>query len=417
MKLRVPDYYKEFRCIDKDCTDTCCAGWEVDVDEEAYAYYETVGGEFGKRLASVMSREGGCHFILKPDKDCPFLNATGLCDLYTELGEDKLCETCAMYPRFVEEYGNIREMGIALSCKTAANLILTYEGKAGFETMEDGKPLTSYNDIEPEFYFALMQSRRVAYAIVQNRAYDIRERIAVLMHYAEKLQKSINVHRYSYIHEINAMYTVPGDDIYADVRTEKFDEVIVKLRRKYTDWSGAKKKSMPNACGYYKHTGSLLAIFDSMEMVKGEFHEFIAADRDSFGRMHDAVDASLTDVKNYISSVRRLWASYPECNMQYEHVMVYYIFRYFLKAVYDYDLLGKVKLAVTGYLMVVEMDVVRFIKNDYKMQLTDQIEITHLYSREVEHSDENFAQLDEMYGTAEEFGCERLYRSVLAPLE
>ena len=38
MKLRVPDYYKEFRCIDKDCTDTCCAGWEVDVDEEAYAY-------------------------------------------------------------------------------------------------------------------------------------------------------------------------------------------------------------------------------------------------------------------------------------------------------------------------------------------------------------------------------------------
>ena len=170
MKLRVPDYYKEFRCIDKDCTDTCCAGWEVDVDEEAYAYYETVGGEFGKRLASVMSREGGCHFILKPDKDCPFLNATGLCDLYTELGEDKLCETCAMYPRFVEEYGNIREMGIALSCKTAANLILTYEGKAGFETMEDGKPLTSYNDIEPEFYFALMQSRRVAYAIVQNRA-------------------------------------------------------------------------------------------------------------------------------------------------------------------------------------------------------------------------------------------------------
>ena len=65
-----------------------------------------------------------------------------------------------MYPRFVEEYGNIREMGIALSCKTAANLILTYEGKAGFETMEDGKPLTSYNDIEPEFYFALMQSYR-----------------------------------------------------------------------------------------------------------------------------------------------------------------------------------------------------------------------------------------------------------------
>ena len=27
---------------------------------------------------------------------------------------------------------------------------------------------------------------------------------------------------------VGAMYTVPGDDIYADVRTEKFDEVIEK---------------------------------------------------------------------------------------------------------------------------------------------------------------------------------------------
>lgn len=33
MKIRVPDYYDEFECIADKCTDTCCAGWQVDVDD------------------------------------------------------------------------------------------------------------------------------------------------------------------------------------------------------------------------------------------------------------------------------------------------------------------------------------------------------------------------------------------------
>ena len=34
MILRVPEYYNEFECIADKCTDSCCRGWEVDVDEE-----------------------------------------------------------------------------------------------------------------------------------------------------------------------------------------------------------------------------------------------------------------------------------------------------------------------------------------------------------------------------------------------
>lgn len=33
MKIRVPEYYKDFACIGGTCIDTCCAGWEVDVDK------------------------------------------------------------------------------------------------------------------------------------------------------------------------------------------------------------------------------------------------------------------------------------------------------------------------------------------------------------------------------------------------
>ena len=67
MKIRTPEYYKDFKCIAGACTDTCCAGWDVDVDEKSYDYYKTVAGSFGQRLQSVMVPEegGGCTFTLQ----------------------------------------------------------------------------------------------------------------------------------------------------------------------------------------------------------------------------------------------------------------------------------------------------------------------------------------------------------------
>ena len=50
MKIVTPDYYKNFKCIAGECTDTCCAGWDVDVDKESYKQYRRVIGSFGNKL-------------------------------------------------------------------------------------------------------------------------------------------------------------------------------------------------------------------------------------------------------------------------------------------------------------------------------------------------------------------------------
>ena len=52
---------------------TCCAGWDVDVDEKSYGYYKKVKGKFGKRLKSVMvaSDDGGEYFTLKRGRKVP----------------------------------------------------------------------------------------------------------------------------------------------------------------------------------------------------------------------------------------------------------------------------------------------------------------------------------------------------------
>ena len=39
MIIRKPDYYDRFQCIAGECSDSCCIGWEIDVDEERQEEY------------------------------------------------------------------------------------------------------------------------------------------------------------------------------------------------------------------------------------------------------------------------------------------------------------------------------------------------------------------------------------------
>ena len=197
MKVMTPHYYKDFRCIAGACTDTCCAGWDVDVDKNSYKYYKTVKGAFGKRLKSVMvpSQDGECTFTLKEGGRCPFLNDDNLCDLYIELGEDKLCETCAEFPRFINDYGNIREIGIAPSCKTAGELMFSYKDELTFDTVEDNSLTPEPNDIDAYTYMHLRQARIVAFGIISDRDISIFERLMLYLNYAKRIQKHLDAER------------------------------------------------------------------------------------------------------------------------------------------------------------------------------------------------------------------------------
>ena len=45
MKIRVPEYFKDFKCIASKCEDTCCAGWGIVIDDATYDRYKNVQGE------------------------------------------------------------------------------------------------------------------------------------------------------------------------------------------------------------------------------------------------------------------------------------------------------------------------------------------------------------------------------------
>ncbi len=122
-----PHYYKDFKCIADKCRDSCCIGWEIDIDPDTLDMYMSIDGEIGELLRSniTVSEDGSDCFRLTENERCPFLNENNLCKLILLGGDSMLCGICRMHPRFVNEYGSRCETGIGLCCEEAARIILT----------------------------------------------------------------------------------------------------------------------------------------------------------------------------------------------------------------------------------------------------------------------------------------------------
>ena len=48
------------------------------------------------------------------------------------MGEDKLCTVCKEYPRYAEQFGDIIEKGIGLSCEEAGRIIFSDKNPVRF---------------------------------------------------------------------------------------------------------------------------------------------------------------------------------------------------------------------------------------------------------------------------------------------
>ena len=149
MEIIKPNYYDAFSCLAGSCPATCCAGWEVVIDEKALRYYDTVEGDIGSLIREAMVEiDGDTCFGLR-DGNCRMLRGDGLCEIQKELGHDALCKTCALFPRFITEVGLRREIGISISCPEAARLILTAKEPFALCREVTDEPMTALHEISP----------------------------------------------------------------------------------------------------------------------------------------------------------------------------------------------------------------------------------------------------------------------------
>ena len=141
MSVWYPSFYPAFRCRADRCRHSCCRGWEIDVDEDSAELYRSLSGELGDELRQALfSDEEGWHFRLDDEERCPFLESDGLCRLIKRLGEEALCDICALHPRFFEELDADELWGLGLSCEEATALLLK-EKELRFVCRESGESL------------------------------------------------------------------------------------------------------------------------------------------------------------------------------------------------------------------------------------------------------------------------------------
>ena len=318
MKIRVPDYYYKFNCIADKCPDTCCTHWDVVIDDKTQEFYSGIDGELGGKIRAALSEDedGDVIFRCKNGR-CPFLSSGGLCDIQAQLGEGALSYTCRQYPRFFDEFGGLQEYGLSYSCPEAARIISEHSDKVTFNVEERPDIPVSPNDIDAELFMFLLSTRDEIIEIIQNRSQTIEERVKKLYSYAVAVQKAID------------------DEVYHIT-----DITDIAIDKSYSD---------------------IISAFKKMNFLNPDFYEYAKTLMENSGE---------ENFDEYIL----------EREYEYENFLVYMIFRYYLKAVDDYNAFEKINIAILSYMAVRKMGKGLYIQ---KLSLTkaENSRIMQLYSR------------------------------------
>ena len=372
MKIRVPSYFNEFRCIAEKCEDTCCAGWGIVIDDKTNSLYEKVDNEFGKVLRSkILKDSDGDNVFLLNNGNCSFLNENKLCDIYSNLGENYLCHTCKEFPRYTEEFLSLREVGISLSCPEAARIILKSDEKFSFSLSEDIEEYDLESDIEEEVLLDFLNSREVVFSILKRENLDFATKLSMILKFVKDVQDKIDL---GDMHEIV--------DVISEYKKGAFLEKIVISLLSYKE----------------RHNNKHINIEEYFKVYKEINH---INENDPLGL--DKALKYFEENKETLTYKHKEFNDYYKNNLyKFKNILVYFIFKYFMKSIFDYDMSAKIKLAIVSSLMIKELSIVRWVeKGEFTEE--DLVDIAHMYSKDIEHSDENIETLQEIFETNEIF--------------
>ena len=156
MKVYVFGAYKDFKCIAGDCMATCCSGWKIVVDKEAYERFKNMENSTLREdiLSNIAENNGVCSFKNKNNGDCAMLDSDGLCRIQRNSDEKTLCNTCRKYPRLSFKRENIMLLSMAASCPVVINYLCKYDySNIWYEMSDDKKMHTIAFDEIPELSY------------------------------------------------------------------------------------------------------------------------------------------------------------------------------------------------------------------------------------------------------------------------
>lgn len=387
MRYTRPDYYEEFSCIAGDCPDTCCAGWQIVIDEFSLEKYKQQKGVFGNRLRNEIDWKQGAFQQYKGD--CCFLNEEHLCDIYTELGKEHLCRTCKNYPRYTEEFEGLREQFLCISCPVVADMLLGRKKKTVLCKMETNEEEEWQEDFDFFLFDKLEESRAYLLDMLQDDSVDISLRQAVFLAFGHDVQRRIR-----------------NGQVYS------IDALIEKYQGKHT-WHFFQKKKKQYCCDVDERfflSKAYFQVLKKLEIRQEAWQRWLEKSENIlFSEGADAYYDAKEEFRQFQSGKcdeKKTVAIYEQ------QIMVYFLLHYYCGAVYDENVYSKVKLSVLSAFIIEEMIFAKWMISGKEMEKSDWVALTYQYAREIEHSDKNLEQLEKVFRTDSAFRLRNLIKAV-----
>jgi len=368
-----PEYYEKFKCVADRCEATCCAGWQIVIDEAALLRYKSEQGEYGETLRNRIDWAEG---VFQQDcrKRCAFLKENNLCEMYERLGEESLCVTCANYPRHIEEFENLREITLTISCPEVARILLGQKDPVRFTEEEIDEDEEEFDDFDPFFFSYLEDARKIIIAILQNRELSVAVRVALVQKMAEEMQNII---------EESELFDL------ADV----FDKY-----EKETNFANAAREAERELIAFYENIEEEFcyseAVFErlyKLEFLSEDWKEYLdKCWMTLYGK-------GARGYRNVQEKFREYCKQVPidgiDMDILLEQLLVYFVFAYFCGAVYDDNVVGKIKMSVDSVTVLYQMFLAKWAEQGGHLSGEDMKRIMYRYSRELEHSDVNLGRM------------------------
>lgn len=376
MQTVTPKFAEGFECAAGACPDTCCQGWEIVVDADTLEYYRSLNSDLGAQaLAAIRPGEEP---ILRFGENgrCVLQEKDGLCKLQKALGEQALCRVCRTYPRFVRQYGALRETGVSLSCPEAVRRLLENREPMRFVSTEEDFPIEP-NELDASLFYTLRQSRATAFSLLQDRRYPITDRLSLLLCFSERIQHCLDHKAYPRAERVCRRFSAP------------------------VGRSAALKKCGKYHCAeHYRLLSEWAEFFSGLEILSDRWREHLA----QLGEF--CADAP----KN--GYYRIAYSEFQETDAAqeyaYEHILVATLFKYWLEASDDGILLPKVYQAVVPIILLRELNFMQRCKTGSY----DLTENAHRIARELEHNEENLTAMRRAFLHKPCFSVKSLQKSV-----
>ena len=374
-----PFYYDKFKCIGNKCKDTCCAGWKVTIDKKSYLKYKNVKGEFSSRIKNSVTRikksKNDLYYaeMKLVDGRCQFLNEDNLCDIYINLGENYLCNTCKQYPRIIHKYNDLYEKTLNLSCPEVARILVTSNEVFSFNIDNSNlndieKQLTLRCDIDKNIYDVLWEGRSLSIDLAQFKEIEIWKRIMLISIASEELQKIIDEGRYE---ELNK--TV--DDLKKQFTSES-----------YINYLDSFSENIQIKIGYIK---LLLQRKANSGVGNDIFIKFL----DDFNYLLECYNSQELYVKLKLDE-EKFYSYMKKFDGAMENYIVYLLYNNYFKITKVKTMKKAILLIALNYSTIRMLLFGRWKRNNEEINEEDVVDALYSYSRVMEHND---SFIDELY--------------------